>query len=83
MTSTASPLLKETKDNCMNNSNSSSNSTTPRVTLTLKTGARKSARESKTPPIPRPQNIGKLKPDAHWSDEHKERMQRDMDALTR
>jgi len=49
------------------------------VTLKLKAGARKSPRESKTPP----QNTGKLKPGAHWSDEYKERMQADMDALAR
>jgi hypothetical protein len=67
----------------MNNSNPSSISTSPRVTLKLKTGARKSPRESETAPIPRPQNTGKLKPGAHWSDEYKERMQRDMDALAR
>jgi hypothetical protein len=70
-------------DNCMNNSNSSSNPPSPRVTLSLKTGARKSPRETKTPPAARPQNTGKLKPGAHWSDEYKERMQADMDALLR
>lgn len=66
----------------MNNSNSSSNPTSSRVTLKLKVGARKSARESKTPPIPQPQSKANLKPGAHWSDEYKERMQADMDALT-
>jgi hypothetical protein len=66
----------------MSNSNSSS-IPTPRVTLKLKAVARKSPRESKTSPIPRPQNTSKLKPGAHWSDEYKERMQRDMDALVR
>jgi hypothetical protein len=67
----------------MNNSNPSSNPAAPRVTLKLKTGARKSPRESKTMPVPRPQNTNtKLKPGAHWSDEYKERMQADMDALT-
>ncbi|MGO9801123.1 MAG: hypothetical protein ACLPQ0_16820, partial [Candidatus Binatus sp.] len=66
----------------MNNSNSSSKPTSPRVTLKLKIGARKSPRESKTASIPRPQSNSKLKPGAHWSDENKERMQADMDALT-
>jgi hypothetical protein len=66
----------------MNNSNSSSNPTSARVTLKLKVGARKSARESKTPVIPQPQSKANLKPGAHWSDEYKERMQADMDALT-
>jgi hypothetical protein len=67
----------------MNNSNPSSVPTSSRVTLKLKTGARKSPRESRTPAIHRPQDTGKLKPGAQWSDEYKERMQRDMDALAR
>jgi len=67
----------------MNNSNSSSNPPSPRVTLKLKVGARKSARESKTQPPPQPHGKANLKPGAHWSDEYKERMQADMDALTR
>jgi hypothetical protein len=57
------------------------------VTLKLKAGARKSPRESKTPPIaqpqpPKPQTPNKPKPGAHWSDEYKERMQAEMDALS-
>jgi hypothetical protein len=67
----------------MSNSNSSSNPTPSRVTLKLKLGARKSARESKTPSLPQPQSKANLKPGAHWSDEYKERMQADMDALIR
>jgi hypothetical protein len=66
----------------MNHSNSSSNPSSSRTTLKLKIGARKSPRESKTSPTPRQQNT-KLKPGAHWSDEYKERMQADMDALMR
>lgn len=65
----------------MNHSNSSSNPSSPRTTLKLKIGARKSPRESKTSPTPRQQNNSKFKPGAHWSDEYKERMQADMDAL--
>jgi hypothetical protein len=65
----------------MNNSNSSSNPASPRTILKLKAGARKSPRESKTPPTPGPKDNGKLKAGAHWSDEYKERMQADMDAL--
>jgi hypothetical protein len=65
----------------MDNSSSSSNPTSSRATLKLKAGVKKSPRESKTPPSPRPQNTSKLKPGAHWSDEYKERMQADMDAL--
>jgi hypothetical protein len=67
----------------MDNSNPPSNPTSSRATLKLKAGARKSPRESETPPTPRSQNTGKLKPGAHWSDEYKERMQADMDALVR
>jgi len=66
----------------MNNSNSHSNPTSPRVTLSLKTGARKSPEEAKTQSTPRLQTTSKQKPGAHWSDEYKERMQADMDALT-
>ncbi|HMD28903.1 MAG TPA: hypothetical protein VKH13_10070 [Steroidobacteraceae bacterium] len=68
----------------MNHSNSSSNPSSSRTTLKLKIGARKSPRESKTSPTPpRLQNNSKLKPGAQWSDEYKERMQADMDALMR
>jgi hypothetical protein len=66
----------------MNNSNSSSNPTSARATLKLKLGARKSPRESKTPPPEQPHTKANLKPGARWSDEYKERMQADMDALT-
>jgi hypothetical protein len=59
-----------------------SSPTASRVTLKLKVAARKSARETKTPPPPRSPNNNKLKAGAHWSDEYKERMQADMDALT-
>jgi hypothetical protein len=65
----------------MNNSNSSFNAKSPRVTLKLKVDARKSPRESKTTPVARPQDNSKQKSGAHWSDEYKERMQADMDAL--
>jgi hypothetical protein len=80
----------------MNNSNSPSNTKSSRVTLKLPAGPRKSPRESKTPPIARPpgsqqtssqqplsqqKRADKQKPGAHWSDEYKERMQAEMDAL--
>ena len=67
----------------MNNSNSSSNPTSSRATLKLKVGARKSPRESKTPPLPQAHSKVNGKPDAHWSDEYKERMQADLDRLRR
>lgn len=66
---------------CMNSSNSSSDAKAPRTTLKLKGDARKSPTEGQAAPAPRPQNTAKLKPGAHWSDEYKERMQADMDAL--
>jgi hypothetical protein len=65
----------------MNDSNSSPDPKSPRVTLKLKAGVRKSPRESKAPPDPQPRSKANLKPGAHWSDEYKERMQADMDLL--
>jgi hypothetical protein len=50
-------------------------------TLKLKVGARRPADLSKPTSIPQPDKRPKLKPGAHWSDEYKERMQADMDAL--
>lgn len=65
----------------MDNSDSSNSSLSTRTTLKLKNGARKSAGESRvsspTPPI----RESKAKPGSQWSDELKERMQADMDAL--
>jgi hypothetical protein len=69
--------------NRMNNSNSAADATPPRVTLKLKTGARKSPRESKSPSPPQSQNPSKAKLGAHWSDEYKQSMQADMDKLLR
>jgi hypothetical protein len=66
----------------MNDSNSSSNATTTRATLKLKTGARKPPPETKTPTLPQ-QNANKTKAGARWSDEYMQRMQADMDSLTR
>lgn len=68
-------------NNCMNNSNSSSNPTSPRTTLKLKIGARKLLSEGKAVAALQPQATTKSKPGAHWSDEYKKRMQADMDAL--
>jgi hypothetical protein len=65
----------------MNNSNSSSNPSSPRVTLKLKGTARKSTDERKAPSLPQPRNNAPAKAGAHWSDEYKRRMQADMDAL--
>jgi hypothetical protein len=67
----------------MNNPNSPANPS-PRPTLKLKAGARRAAEEPKASPKPQPQpqSKGNQKPGAHWSDEYKQRMQADMDALT-
>jgi hypothetical protein len=67
----------------MNQSNSASSPASSRVTLKLKPGARKSPRESQTPPVSKPNGKANLKPSAHWSDEYKQRMQADMDGLLR
>jgi hypothetical protein len=60
-----------------------SNSDPPpsRLTLKLKTAARKPAEPSSHQPIARPQSKASQKPGAQWSDEYKQRMQADMDAL--
>ena len=68
----------------MNDSNSFSNSASPRLTLKLKVAARQSTREAQIPARPaRPEPKGKAnqKPGARWSDAYKERMQADMDSL--
>jgi hypothetical protein len=62
------------------------NPTSSRPTLKLKAGARRPTEPNKafTPQQDNKQQDnkkGKLKPGAHWSDEYKERMQADMDAL--
>jgi len=64
----------------MHQSNPSSASSR-RPILKLKLAARKSPRESKTSPPPRPQSKLSQKPGAAWSDELNQRMQADMDAL--
>jgi hypothetical protein len=66
----------------MNDSNSSSNPASSRVTLKLKGAARKSSDDGKAPPNPQPHTKPNVKPGAHWSDEYKRRMQADMDKLT-
>jgi hypothetical protein len=66
----------------MSESNSSSNPTSPRATLKLKTAPRRPPVEKKVQHVPQQQANAKVKPGAHWSDEYKARMQADMDALT-
>jgi len=66
----------------MDSSNSSSAAASPRAILTLKVGARKSADKGRTAPWQPPsKNKSNVKPGARWSDEYKERMQSDMNAL--
>jgi hypothetical protein len=60
---------------------SNPNATSPRPTLKLKLGARRSPREPRTAAVTQSINAGKSKPGAQWSDEHKPRMQAEMDAL--
>jgi hypothetical protein len=60
---------------------SNPNPVSPRPTLKLKIGARKSPREPKTAPVTQSSNPDKSKPGAQWSDEYKQRMQADMNAL--
>jgi len=58
-----------------------SNFPTHRPVLKLKIAARESPREIKTAPPVRPQSKLSQKAGAAWSDEYKQRMQEDMDAL--
>jgi hypothetical protein len=66
----------------MNDSNSSSNPTPPRVTLKLKGAPRKPSDDIKAPAVPQPHGKPNVKSGAHWSDEYKRRMQADMYKLT-
>jgi hypothetical protein len=63
---------------------SNPNPTSPRPTLKLKVAPRAAASKT-TPTAPSPPKSttpAKQKPGAHWSDEYKEQMQADMDALS-
>ncbi len=61
---------------------SNPNPTSPRPTLKLKVAPRVVAHANKSPLTPKPTAPGKLKAGAQWSDEYKQRMQADMDALS-
>jgi hypothetical protein len=65
----------------MNQSNSASRPSAPRVTLKLKAGVRRNSDEIKTSSTTRPQSQQKHKPGAAWSDDYKRSMQEEMDAL--
>ncbi len=67
----------------MNNSNSSSDSSPPRMTLKLKGPGRKPPEKVEAPVITPPPGNPHGKPGAQWSDEYKRRMQADMDELHR
>lgn len=54
-----------------------------RPILKLKTAPRKPVEARKPAAAIQPQKKSNLKPGAHWSDEYKDRMQADMDALSR
>lgn len=66
----------------MNDSNSSSNPGTTRVTLKLKAGVRRPEPEPKAPAPVKQQSQSKAKPGARWSDDYVQSMQADMDLLT-
>jgi hypothetical protein len=70
---------KEPSFRCMNDSNPIA----PKPILKLKAGVRKSPPETKSAPHPKPQSKVNQKSGAAWSDEYKQRMQEDMDALIR
>jgi hypothetical protein len=63
---------------------SNPNPPSPRPTLKLKVAPRATAGKTTPTAAPTPKSItpAKQKPGAHWSDEYKERMQADMDALS-
>jgi hypothetical protein len=66
----------------MDNSDSPPNPTVSRPTLKLKAGRIQAPKEMKVVLTPQPQRFVKAKPGARWSDDYKERMQAEMDALT-
>jgi hypothetical protein len=76
----ASAAIAETTTTIHHESMSNPNPTSPRPTLKLKVAPRVVA--DKSPPTPKPISPGKLKAGAQWSDEYKQRMQADMDALS-
>jgi hypothetical protein len=67
----------------MNNSDSASDTQTPRPTLKLKGAARKPPAEIKPTPTAKPQSKASQKPGARWSDDYMQAMQADMDRLAR
>jgi hypothetical protein len=67
----------------MSDSNSASPPSAPRATLKLKVAARKVTAPAKPAPAAQPARQSASKPGAAWSDEYKERMQADMDALAK
>jgi hypothetical protein len=67
----------------MNNSDSASDTTSPRPTLKLKVGPRKAPIETKPTLTPKPQSKASQKPGARWSDDYTRAMQQDMNQLNR
>jgi hypothetical protein len=66
----------------MNNPDPPSDSTPPRATLKLKAGVQRSAPEIQKAPQPKPAGKSSGKPGARWSDEYRDRMQAEMNALS-
>jgi hypothetical protein len=58
----------------MNNSDSASDTQTPRPTLKLKVAPRKQPIETKPTAIAKPQSKASQKPGARWSDDYKRTM---------
>jgi hypothetical protein len=67
----------------MNNSDSASDTHTPRPTLKLKVAPRKPPVETKPTPTAKPVSKASQNPGAHWSDDYKRTMQQEMDQLSR
>jgi hypothetical protein len=78
----ASARIADTPTTTHHESMSNPNPTSPRPTLKLKVAPRVVAHANKSPSTPKPTAPGKLKAGAQWSDEYKQRMQADMDALS-
>jgi hypothetical protein len=67
----------------MNNSDSASDTHTPRPTLKLKVAPRKPSAETKPTPTAQQASKASPKPGARWSDDYMRAMQQDMDRLVR
>jgi hypothetical protein len=67
----------------MNNSDSASDTHTPRPTLKLKVAPRKPPIDTKPTSTPKSPSKASQKPGARWSDDYTRAMQQDMNRLAR